>query len=128
MAPMAMRCKHRPSLPRLAADVPSTALQRLRVGSRSKIKPADLRSMRACALPPLLLEVGEVAAHTGVVPRKELFEAWEVASRVDLAFAHVTHVADLAAGHGLLVRTHPLTWWMCLCCKDACTPACAVRS
>ena len=40
--------------------------------------------------------------------RKELYEAWEVATRIDAAFENHTRVADLAAGHG------PLAWMLLL--------------
>lgn len=53
-------------------------------------------------MPPLFFDVADVVCSTSVLPRKELFEAWEVASRIDTAFPSAPVVADLAAGHGLL--------------------------
>jgi hypothetical protein len=53
-------------------------------------------------MPPLFGDVADVVCSTSVLPRKELFEAWEVASRIDVAFPSAPIVADLAAGHGLL--------------------------
>jgi hypothetical protein len=53
-------------------------------------------------MPPLFVDVADTVCSTSVLPRKELFEAWEVASRIDTAFPSVPVVADLAAGHGLL--------------------------
>ena len=38
----------------------------------------------------------------GVVPRKELHEAWEAARLIHAAFPSVMRVADLASGNGLL--------------------------
>ena len=46
-----------------------------------------------------------------VLPRKELYEAWAVATRVDAAFTGYTRVADLAAGHGLLAWLLLLLAW-----------------
>lgn len=37
-----------------------------------------------------------------MLPRKELFEAWEVATIVHSRFPTTSRVADLAAGHGLV--------------------------
>ena len=97
-----LRAALRPSLPG-ALQRASTPRQ-LRVGSRSKLKPADMLILKSAAggMHPLLAEVGDVAASTGVMPRKELFEAWEVATRIDAAFPRAHRVADCAAGHGLL--------------------------
>jgi len=53
-------------------------------------------------MPPLFSDVAQVVCSAGVLPRKELFEAWEVAVRVDAAFPFQPVVADLASGHGLL--------------------------
>jgi hypothetical protein len=45
--------------------------------------------------------VGRVVCRAGCLPRKELFEAWEVARRVRRRFRG-GRVVDLCAGHGLL--------------------------
>src|SRR6185503_19399544 len=42
--------------------------------------------------------------HAGCLPRKELYEAWEVARRVRRLFRG-GRVVDLAGGHGLLAQT-----------------------
>ena len=53
-------------------------------------------------MPSLWPQVVDTVCSAGVLPRKELFEAWEVAVCVDAAFPAIPLVADLAAGHGLL--------------------------
>ena len=45
-------------------------------------------------------KVGRAVCHAGCLPRKELFEAWEVARRVRRRFRG-GRVVDLACGHGL---------------------------
>src|SRR5262252_6915232 len=45
--------------------------------------------------------VARAVCHAGCLPRKELFEAWEVARRVRRLFRG-GRVVDLGAGHGLL--------------------------
>ena len=72
-----------------------------KIGSRTKLRPRDVPSF-ADAEPPLFSEVAQAVCTAGVLPRKELYEAWEVATRIDAAFENHTRVADLAAGHGLL--------------------------
>ncbi|MEO8677622.1 MAG: methyltransferase [Vicinamibacterales bacterium] len=51
----------------------------------------------------LLDRVGRAVCRAGCLPRKELFEAWEVARRVRRRFRG-GRVVDLAAGHGLLAH------------------------
>ena len=50
------------------------------IGSRSKLRPRDVPSF-ADAQPPLFGEVARAVCTAGVLPRKELYEAWEVATR-----------------------------------------------
>ena len=45
---------------------------------------------------------GQVCELDGVVPRKELHENWEAASRIHSHFPDAMRVADLASGNGLL--------------------------
>jgi hypothetical protein len=45
--------------------------------------------------------IGRAVCHAGCLPRKELYEAWEVARRTRRVFRG-GRVVDLAAGHGLL--------------------------
>ena len=47
--------------------------------------------------------VGRAVCHAGCLPRKELYEAWEVARRVRRLFRG-GRIVDLAAGHGLLAH------------------------
>ncbi len=51
----------------------------------------------------LLDRVGRAVCGVGCLPRKELFEAWEVARRVRRRFRG-GRVIDMAAGHGLLAH------------------------
>jgi SAM-dependent methyltransferase len=60
--------------------------------------------------------VGRAVCRAGCLPRKELFEAWEVARRVRRRFRG-GRVVDLACGHGLLAQlllllddTSPEAW------------------
>ena len=48
--------------------------------------------------------LARAVCHAGCLPRKELFEAWEVARRVRRLFRG-GRVVDLAGGHGLLAQT-----------------------
>lgn len=45
--------------------------------------------------------IGRAVCHAGCLPRKELYEAWEVARRVRRLFRG-GRIVDLGAGHGLL--------------------------
>ena len=47
--------------------------------------------------------VARALCHAGCLPRKELYEAWEVARRVRRVFRG-GRIVDLAAGHGLLAH------------------------
>jgi hypothetical protein len=47
--------------------------------------------------------LGRAVCHAGCLPRKELYEAWEVARRVRRLFRG-GRVIDLGAGHGLLAQ------------------------
>src|SRR5687767_13708477 len=47
--------------------------------------------------------LARAVCHAGCLPRKELYEAWEVARRVRRLFRG-GRVVDLAAGHGLLAH------------------------
>lgn len=48
--------------------------------------------------------IARAVCHAGCIPRKELYEAWEVARRVRRRFRG-GRVVDLACGHGLLAYT-----------------------
>jgi methyltransferase family protein len=47
--------------------------------------------------------LGRAVCHAGCLPRKELYEAWEIARRVRRCFRG-GRVIDLGAGHGLLAQ------------------------
>ena len=47
--------------------------------------------------------IARAVCHAGCLPRKELYEAWEVARRVRRLFRG-GRIVDLAAGHGLLAH------------------------
>ena len=51
----------------------------------------------------LFHRVARAVCHAGCLPRKELFEAWEMARRVRRRFRG-GRVVDLGAGHGLLAQ------------------------
>jgi hypothetical protein len=51
----------------------------------------------------LFHRVARAACHAGCLPRKELYEAWEMARRVRRLFRG-GRVVDLAGGHGLLAQ------------------------
>src|SRR4051812_37137819 len=51
----------------------------------------------------LFHRVARAVCHAGCLPRKELYEAWEVARRARRLFRG-GRVVDLAAGHGLLAQ------------------------
>jgi hypothetical protein len=69
-------------------------------GSKSRLTEKDLARF---AGPTLLDRLGRAVCHAGVLPRKELYEAWEVARRARRLFRG-GRVMDLAAGHGLLAH------------------------
>ena len=66
--------------------------------SRNRLTPRDLPRF---ATETLFDRVGRVVCEADCLPRKELYEAWEVARRVRRRFRG-GRVVDLAAGHGLL--------------------------
>ena len=72
-----------------------------KVGGRTKLRPRD-KDFFAQKPPGLFREAALVVCDLGLMPRKELYECWEVASRVHAHFPTAPAVADLAAGHGLL--------------------------
>ncbi|MBX3247740.1 MAG: methyltransferase [Myxococcales bacterium] len=68
--------------------------------SRNKLTPHDLDRF---AGPTLFDRVGRVVCRAACLPRKELYEAWEVARRVRRRFRG-GRVVDLACGHALLAH------------------------
>jgi hypothetical protein len=73
---------------------------RFTLSSRSRLTVRDLPRFREGTL---LHRIARVVALAECLPRKELFEAWEVARRVRRRFRG-GRVVDLAAGHGLLAH------------------------
>ena len=72
----------------------------LRSVSRSKLTPHDAADYNGKSL---FCEFARVLCSLdGVVPRKELHEAWEAALLIHAAFPAARRVADLASGNGLL--------------------------
>ncbi|WP_394834868.1 SAM-dependent methyltransferase [Pendulispora rubella] len=68
--------------------------------SRSKLTHRDLPRFEG---PSLFHAVGRAICEAECLPRKELFEAWEVARRIRRRFRG-GRVVDLACGHGLLAH------------------------
>ncbi len=66
--------------------------------SRGRLTEYDLARFPADTL---FDRLGRAVCHAGCLPRKELYEAWEVARRVRRLFRG-GRVVDLGAGHGLL--------------------------
>ena len=74
--------------------------RRFSVSSRAKLTRHDLGRFPGSTL---FDQIGRVVAEAECLPRKELYEAWEVARRARRGFRG-GRVIDLAAGHGLLAH------------------------
>lgn len=68
--------------------------------SRGRLTTYDLGRFSG---PSLFHRIGRAVCQAGCLPRKELYEAWEMARRVRRLFRG-GRVVDLAAGHGLLAQ------------------------
>lgn len=68
--------------------------------SRNRLTDHDLGRFSSNSL---FDRLARAVCHAGCLPRKELYEAWEVARRVRRLFRG-GRVVDLAAGHGLLAH------------------------
>jgi hypothetical protein len=68
--------------------------------SRARLTKHDLGRFRAGTL---FDRIGRAVCEAGCLPRKELYEAWEMARRVRRLFRG-GRVVDLGAGHGLLAQ------------------------
>ena len=88
-------------------------------GSRNKLSPSHARHYRGDSL---LDALGRAICTVDCLPRKELHEAWEMATRVRtwLASTASGRVVDLCAGYGLLAQV------LLLLDADACSTALAV--
>ncbi|WP_218109966.1 methyltransferase [Oligoflexus tunisiensis] len=73
----------------------------MNLNSRRKLKPKDADRF-ADAEPALFRELAKVVCATGMLPQKELHECWQMANVVHKTFPESLHIADMAAGHGLL--------------------------
>lgn len=84
--------------------VPSTAPPAGRGGhrlsSRSRLTPRDLFRFQG---PTLFDHIARIVCQTGCLPRKELYESWEVARRARRRFRG-GRIVDLACGHGLVAH------------------------
>ncbi len=69
-------------------------------GSRNRLTPHQLGLYPGTSL---FHRIARTVCGVGVLPRKELHEAWEVARRVRRRF-HGGRVVDLCCGHGLLAH------------------------
>jgi hypothetical protein len=68
--------------------------------SRGRLTDRDLGRFPGTTL---FHRVARTVCHAGCLPRKELFEAWEMARRVRRVFRG-GRIVDLGAGHGLLAQ------------------------
>ena len=68
--------------------------------SRGRLTDRDLGRFSGTTL---FHRVARTVCHAGCLPRKELFEAWEMARRVRRLFRG-GRIVDLGAGHGLLAQ------------------------
>jgi hypothetical protein len=71
-----------------------------RTVSRHKLDKTDIADYQGDSLFHRFAQA--VCALDGVVPRKELHENWEAATRIQRHFPDATRIADLASGNGLL--------------------------
>lgn len=67
-------------------------------GSRSKLRPGALRHYTSDTG---FDRIARVVCRASCIPRKELYESWEIAKRVR-RHLRGTRIVDLACGHGLL--------------------------
>jgi hypothetical protein len=70
------------------------------VSSKGRLTDRDLGRFPSDAL---FDRLARAVCHAGCLPRKELYEAWEVGRRVRRVFRG-GRIVDLAAGHGLLAH------------------------
>jgi SAM-dependent methyltransferase len=68
--------------------------------SRNRLTEKDLHKFEGDTL---FDAIARAVCHAGCLPRKELYEAWEVARRVRRRFRG-GRIVDLACGHGLLAQ------------------------
>ncbi len=68
--------------------------------SRARLTPHDLGRFPSSTL---FDRIGRVTCHAGCLPRKELYEAWEMARRVR-RLIRGGRIVDIAGGHGVLAQ------------------------
>ncbi len=71
-----------------------------RLSSRERLTPRDLQHYQG---PTLFDHLARVVCEASCLPRKELYESWEVARRARRRFRG-GRVVDLACGHGLIAH------------------------
>lgn len=71
-----------------------------RLSSRSRLSPHDLHHFQEATL---FHRIARVVCEANCLPRKELYESWEVARRARRRFRG-GRVLDLACGHGLIAH------------------------
>src|SRR5688572_21466451 len=76
---------------------PDTAFS---LSSKGRLTDRDLERFPGTSL---LDRLARAVCHAGCLPRKELYEAWEMARRVRRVFRG-GRIVDLAGGHGLLAH------------------------
>ena len=81
----------------IIGDMPSLSFSR---SSRARLTRHDLGRF---SQPTVFDRIGRAVCAAGCLPRKELYEAWEVARRARRWFRG-GRVVDLGAGHGLLAQ------------------------
>src|SRR5215212_7098318 len=74
--------------------------QQFSVSSKARLTDRDLERFPGSTL---FDRLARAVCHAGCLPRKELYEAWEMARRVRRVFRGA-RIVDLAAGHGLLAH------------------------
>ena len=79
---------------------PPTRARRFSQASRGRLTDRDLDRFTGSTL---FDRVARTVCHAGCLPRKELYEAWEMARRVRRPFRG-GRIVDLGGGHGLLAH------------------------
>lgn len=74
--------------------------RRFSLSSKARLTDRDLERFPTASL---FDRIARAVCHAGCLPRKELYEAWEMARRVRRVFRG-GRIVDLAAGHGLLAQ------------------------
>jgi len=89
-----------PALPIPAPPASPDASASYRQSSRERLSPHDLPHFQGATL---FDRIARVVCEASCLPRKELYESWEVARRTRRRFRG-GRVVDLACGHGLIAH------------------------